>query len=378
MKYPNVCALIFSLAILVCMPQTATSSLPGSNQNTAAAPFTQDFPIQDEASFKANTTLFHQAPFKNPKYEFDIMLPKDWTSESIAKPADQSLKQDIPEMIARFKSPMIGTAQALITVQVQHLRYEISAENWLRNYVITNGYSLQEKVTALGNKKVGMAYVSVFEAKSTYGYTTAQINGDTVIMVTFEIPLYLKEQMAVLQKYAVESFRLTLVNDNPVEKQKEYNLSDALKFTYPESWVVHYPDFKDLNNMSVQLHNETSARKIYGLIRFMAIHRNRQTSLAQEMTRIRKYFDEFLGLEVAGLVSSETPSLHNRFMFSRYEVYQVEAKKKNVSKQEIRLAVLGDQDWYIIVFLLTPRETDNMYVWARNTRTFDMILQSMK
>lgn len=376
MNFLTACIACLLIVILAGAPPAASASIFGRDNK----PVQQEKknPIHDEESFKAQAISFHQVPFNNPKYEFSILLPKDWTSGSVATSVAPTLQKDIPEDIARFKSPMIGTAQASITIQAAHLNYEISVENWLKNYALTNGYALQEKVTPLGGNKASMAYIYVHEITSTYVYTTAQINANTVIMARFEIPLYLKEPMNFLQRRTIDSFKLILVNDNPIEKQEEYRLSNAVKFFYPESWAVHYPDFRDMNNMSVHLHNETPARTVDGLIRFAAIHRNPQTSLIQEMEKTKKYFGEFLNIKFKQMISSETPALNSRFLFSRYEIYTVTSKKDAASKKEVRLAVFGDKDWYIITFLLTPPEGDNLAAWARNTRTFDMVLKSLK
>lgn len=369
-------ALVFFLMTLLALPQTANASLLDLLHKKDQP--AQQYPIQDDAAFNANTKSFRQIPFNDPKLEFDIMLPNDWKSEPVIKTSDQALKQDIPEDIARFKSPRIGTAQAVVTIQSKHLAHEISAENWLRNYAVTNGYTPQEKVTADGNKKATISYISVFEQNSTYTYARVQINGDIVEIARFEVPLYLREPMGFLQKKSIDSFRLIQTNDDPVEQQREYSLSDAVRFTYPESWEVHYPDFKDSNSMSVQIHNEAQSRQVDGLIRFVAVRRRAQTSLAQELETLKKYFNETLGLEIKKMVSSGDIPAAPRFLFSRYELYQVASKKKSLSEQDLRLVALGDKEWYIFVFLLSPSEADNLYAWARNTQTFDLVVKSLK
>jgi len=362
------------LIILAAAPQTASASLFGLGRTSG-----QQYFIHDEESFRANTKTFHQIPFNTRKLEFEILLPKDWTSDPLTRVRDRTLKQDIPQSIARFKSPMIGTSQAVVTIQYRYLTQEISAENWLKNYAITNGYALEEQVTSLGGRKAGMSYISVFEVNSTYTYTAAQINGDIVALASFEIPLFLKESLGFLQKRTADSFRLLMPSDDPIEKQKEYALPDALHFIYPESWIVRYPDFNDGNNiLSVQLHNEPQAEKVDGMIRFVAVRRRSQTSLAQEMTGLKNYLNSFLGIELKKLVSSDKAPAYKRFLFSRHEVYQVGSKKKNSDDGELRLVVLGDPEWYIIVFLMTPSKTGNFYAWAHNTQAFDLIVKNLR
>lgn len=375
MKLFNTSILVLALSFALITPASAGLFDRGKKP---AQQVQQLYTVHDEESFKAQATSFRRAPFNNPKYEFDILLPKDWTYEPAATAMAPALQKDIPEDIARFKSPMIGTDQAIVTIQVVRLGYEISAENWLRNHALISGYTLQEKVSTQDNNRASMGYVLVRDLISTYVYTAVQVTGDTAILARFESPLYLKEPLAFLQKRAIDSFRLILVSDNPVEKHEDYTLSDAVKFSHPVSWTIRYPDLRDMNNMSVQLHNETPARTIDGLIRVSAVHRSSQTNLAQETAKLKKYFDEFLSLEFKKMLTSETLPASSRFLFSRYETYAVVSKKDSASQKEVRLGVFGDKDWYIFAFLLTPTESENLAAWARNTRSFDLILKSIK
>ena len=60
------------------------------------------------------------------------------------------------------------------------------------------------------------------------------------------------------------------------------------------------------------------------------------------------------------------------------EIYEVKNKQRGEVPQKLHLTVLGDKEWYIITFLLSPREDDNLYNWSRNVASFEAILQSIK
>jgi hypothetical protein len=378
MKMSKATLLIFSLIVLTGLSTPSAASLFGLfGKKQPVQEQAPQFIIHDEDSFKANTSPYHEIPFNDPKFEYDILLPKDWTIERIAK-ATPSTDQSIPEDITRFKSPMLGTAQAVMTIQAMRLDHEISVENWLKNYIYTNGYTLQDKINSLGNKKAGTSYISVFETKGTYTYTVAQINGNIIMIARFEVPLALKEPLAFLQKRTIDSFRLIMPVEESVEPKETFRLADALKISYPKSWQLRYPDLKDEHNMSVQIYNETQDQKVEGMIRFVAVSRGPQTNLAKETEGLKKYFGDFMGLEFKKMISSDKAPAYSRFLFSRYETYLVGSKKINAADRELRLAVLGDKDWYIFAFLLTPTESDNLYAWARNTETFDLIVKDFR
>lgn len=365
-----------ALAISLSTPIAAWAILGMGGED---APQAQQYYIHDEETFKEVAKSFHRIPFNDPKLEFDILLPKDWTAEAATQAeSTPDLSRKIQSDIARFKSPIIGTSQASVIVQIIHLEHEISAENWLKNYVSVNGYSLQEKAVAINEKRATVSFVSSFEDKSSYVSALLQVNGNAALIVRFETPLALKETLAFLRKRSLESFKLILPTDDPIEPQKMFSFGEAAKFNYPESWNINYPDFKNPNNMSVQLRNENRNGQLEGLMRFMAVKRGPHTTLQQEIEKLMKYFDKNLGIDFKKMTSSGAASAHPRFIFSRYEAYNVNPRKENASDQEIRFVILGDREWYILIFMLTPSSAENFYTWATNVQTYDLLIKTIK
>jgi hypothetical protein len=336
------------------------------------------YAIHDEASFKALTKTFHQIPYSNPKMEYDIAVPKNWTIEQVAKDTRPELSNMILKDIVRFKSPLIGTYHVSITVRSIQLTQELSTDIWLKNYIISQGYTLQNNVTAQSSKRASASFIQTLEGKSVYTYTVAQANGNIMMMARFDVPIELQEYLDFVTKRTIDSFRLIQPNIDSIESQKTFTLADAIKFSYPESWAINDPDFRNPSRMSVQLLQRDQNEQINGFIRFIAIRRSPQTTLKKESEALRTYLNDSVGVDIIKLKSSSKAAAYSRFSFSRYEIYQIASKKSNKRDQELHSIVLGDKDWYIFIFLLTPTETNNLLFWAHNTLSLEMILNSMK
>ena len=373
---------VIALAVNISTSNTAWALLNGlfdKKQAVQAPQQPQQYYIHDEESFKAVEKSFHGIPFKDPQLEFSILLPKDWTSEETVQTdmaGDLSLK--LIGDLAKFKSPIINTQQAVVTIQSIKLSREISAQNWLKNYILSNNYDIQDKVISTDDRKASAYCIATSDNKSSYIYLAVEINGNNAIIVQFSSPLALKDTLQFLRKKVVDSFKFILATDSPIETQKNFSFADAVKFNYPESWSPNHMDIKDSRSMSMQLYSKGKNDRIDGLVRFVVIKRNADTSLKAETADLKKYFTDFLSLDFKKLVSSDKAPVTDRFIFSRYEVYQAASKKENTAEQEIHLVVLGDKDWYIFGFLLTPTETDNFYTWACNTQAFNMIIKSLR
>ncbi len=384
MKFSKILALICILVVTasLCTSGIARAQLGGpfAKKKAAAPAPVMLYPIQDEDSFQTVAKSFHKIPFNDPQLEFSMLLPKDWTSEeTLQSDATGTLNRELVSEIAHFSSPVINTMRAAVILQSIKLEREISAESWLKNYIVTGGYDLQDKIVAVDDRKATANCVITSDGKSSYVQMLVQINGSNAVVVRFESPMYLKDSMAFLAKRSLDSFRFILATDHSIEVQKTFSFADVVKFSYPESWGPNNLDVKDSRSMSMQLYSKGEGGHIQGLIRFVVVKRSADTSLKKEVEDLKKYFDGVLKLDFKKLVSSDKAPTSSRFLFSRYEVYQVASKKEeSPSNQEIRLVALGDKDWYVFAFLLTPADSENFYTWASNTQSFDMIVKSLK
>lgn len=348
----------------------------GQGQQQASAP--KVHPINDDASFAAKTKKFGLLPFNKADLEFSIRLPDDWEMEVVSQDQSQALSGKILSDVVRFTSPMIGTARAVVTIQTQDLVHEIDAKNWLRNYIYTSGYALQEDVTAKDNRHASAYYILVNEGRSTNFYASVTVNGSVLMLARFEIPLGLQEYISYLQKKSIDSFSMVYQKDSSIEKARSVSLIDALRFNYPASWEATPPDFKDVNRLSIQLQNKSPTGVVEGFVRIAAVRRNPSTSFSVEVDRLKQFFGDVMGLDFKKLRSSEKLGTIERFLFDRYEIYDVQGRKENQGLQDLHLVVLCDKEWYIFAFLITPREQDNLYTWARNVRSFELIAKSIR
>jgi hypothetical protein len=373
---------LFKLSALACFLILAAVFFSSDLAKPAApVPAPMLYPIQDEEGFQAVAKSFHKIPFSDPQLEFSILLPKDWASEeTVQSESSANLNRAIVSEIARFTSPVINTMRASVVIESIKLSREISAENWLKGYIMTRGYAIQDKVTAINEKKA-LAHCAGTDTegkKNDYIHILAMINGNNAVVIRFEIPVYLKESLEFLAKRSLESYQFILETDRAIESQKIFNFADVLKFSYPESWNVNNMDVRDSRSMSMQLYNKGLGGRLDGMIRFLVIKRGADTTLKKETDELKKYFSDFLGVTFTKLVSSDKAPVKSRFLFSRFEVYQVTQKKANTSGQELRLAVVGDKNWYVFGFLMTPSEADSFPTWANNIQSFEMVVRSLR
>lgn len=334
--------------------------------------------INNDETFDAVKKTHEILPFERVELSMAFDLPNDWQGEVFAEGKNYELSQKILGDIAIFKSPLIGTARGVVTIHALTLEHEISAGHWLKNYILANGFSPDGELIEKSNTSASAFYINIEKGISTHTYIGAHISGNTMVLVRFVIPLDLKDYVTYLQKRIIDSFHLTYPKDSAIEQQKVFTMVDSIKFNYPESWLVVAPDFRDMNKLTVQLHNKDSAGVAQGFIRIVAVRRNRSTDLDKEIQSLREYFKDNMKLQFQKMESSSKSQAYDRFVFNRVEKYLVSNPEKPDFVQRVNLVVLGDKEWYILMFLLSPREEEDLYNSARNEQSFDVLIKSIK
>lgn len=373
-----ICAAVVVLGTVAFMIRpTLMQDIFGGKAAAPEAAAKKVYAIHDDQTYAEGTQPFSLVPLNDNDLAFKVDVPKEWTNDNVTDTLTQELDNKILYNITRFRSPMIGVNRANFSIQALKLEHEITAKHWLQNYIISNGYAPQGEIISEDRHTAALGFVWTSDGAASYGYMRVRINGGKIIVARFDAPVSLKDYLSFIQQKLPDSLTLTYPVDEPVETQKAFALVDSIKFGYPLSWTILGSDFRDMNRLTVQLQN-VSSRKIDGFISFVAVRRTRSASLRTELENMRNYFKNSFKLEIAGMKSSEDIETSNRFIFNRYEVYNVQNEDKKRLPQELHFAVLGDKEWYIFAFMITPTEEDNLYTWARNTESFHVVVRSVK
>ena len=363
-------------------PAHAFLGLFNNNQERVdETPTTLTENIKDEAGFKKNTKMFADIPYNDTTMEYEIYLPSDWEDMSASTEiGDDSadLNQKLLGKIGNYQGPIIGPSRPAVSIFAVELQHEITAKDWIENYILNTGAALSAPPNSQSSKSANASYVSFSGLLASDIYTKTLIYGNIAILVQASIPLSQKEGLSFLQHRIVESFKLRTPKEGSIEPSKSFTITDALKFSYPDSWQVAYPDFKDSLRLSMQLQNRNAADKIDGVIQFMAVARGPETNIKLEIQRLKDQLASAYKLNIKEMTSSTAAAVYSRFIFARQEVYAVGFSKDGPAEKELWLTALGDKDWYIFIYLITPSRANSLYTWARNTRAFDLIMQSLK
>lgn len=371
------------IVLLCASPASAFLGL-GGNKNAGPAeslPGSLTESIQSDEAFKKNAKKFADIPYNDTTLEFEILLPSDWEDMSAATDiANDSadLNRKLLGKIGYYQGPIVGSSRPFVNIYAVELEHEIAAKDWLENYILSSGYALQGPAETPSAKSARASYVIFIGLVAYDVMAKAIIHGNTAFLVQSGIPLNFKDPLAFTQKKALDSFRLRTPKEGSIEDMKSFTILDALKFNYPTSWTIVTPDFKDPLRLTVQLQNRNASQKIDGVVQFLTVSRGPETNIKLEISRLNDHIRLYHKVFVRKLLSTGSAPVYSRFSFARLESYAVSLTPEGSMEQELWLAALGDRDWYTFVYMITPTRANSPYSWARNTRAFDLIVQSLK
>ena len=361
-------------ALVLTMPSPHTFAGPQTMDLMKLPPLATYGMSPDE--YKAKTKEFSDNPGDDKFLAYTVDLPQGW-SKPDGHINKVDISQDIMSEIGHFYGPPQIDERSFFTVQVTQLTYEVTAKNWLLNYVLSHGYSLQ------GFKQLSMneveASYAVFQNNTSYAVRVkAQINGTRMIVAMYYCPESHWKAERSVQEQAIDSFKLTNIEQTQIEPTRTYGFLDLLKFDYPQSWRLQAPNILSVESMGANIINATANGTLNGQIDVHVISTELDTTLPQEIKKLQGQLND-KGLEIGKLIEQPNDlKPQPQVYYSRFEVYQANDKNKELMDYEYWIGVMIENRYYYIVTMLTPARTADFATWARNSAAYRTVVDSIR
>ncbi len=326
-------------------------------------------------------------PYNKDDLSFEIMVPKDWSDNTQPPPIgpnmDQKLSNTVLSILGKFVSPPKNLVRSHITIEALELPYEISAQNWVVNYILTSGFSLTE-MSEKSDKEIEVVYVQVDRDQAYTVRGRAIINGPTLTIVRYYLPQENQKEDEALQAQVVQSFHMLKPSKEGIEKREQYGFLDQSYFNYPVSW-----DLKDRNILSIermsallsqQSRRETEDDILYldGHIKVSVISKLLKTTLEQEIETFR---DELsIPDYTLGKMIEKVEYKYNRDIRSgKAQIYELmPTDPVKMSPYEYLVSVMEGDEYYYFVSMVSPSRDQDFFTWAQNMQAARIVIESMR
>ena len=338
-----------------------------------------DIKLAPEAEFNAQSTAYEEVPLGDKALSYKVRLPKDWEEVKDGGLSNYSLSDKIFGEVARFFSPpRLESARSRFTIQAVKLDYQLTAEQWLLQYLLSNGYAIQGMATK-DDTRVEALYVLIEDDISYIVRAVAEINGKRVILAQYYLPIEFWDIEKFVQAQVLSTFALTNPDHELVENMLKYQFLDIAEMSYPDSWELRSPPLRSIDFMDAQLLNIASGVEgvkdiiLNGKIEARLVSVFAADSIESEVANLKTEFQK-TGLSLQEVFEKpENFTSHKLFKNRKVEVYKASDSKSALIDYELWLVTMEAGDYYYFLTLLTPSRDEDYFIWSRNTQTFKVV-----
>ncbi|MBK1837919.1 hypothetical protein JHL17_10885 [Azospirillum sp. YIM B02556] len=311
---------------------------------------------------------YDAVPYENPDLALRLLVPNGWRVDAATA--------ETPDLTVTTMKPLVLLAEpdggAYLQVQAVRLEYDLSAEHWLRFYMIQAGYrprAMRELSPVFADS---LCDFSISDVEFT-GRLAARVVDDRLFMIFGFAPAERYQALAESFGVAVASFKPAKPPSHPGVEPWVTLSAGTVPFSCPPHWTA-IPARAPQGIAGIDL-TLTVADALTGWMRVKTVSRELPTDMElQVQTTLDALARD--GLQVSRLIANTGISLEGTpFTGGFLQVF--EAHTSADLPQEIWLAVLEDKDRYVVVFLVTPDRVDHFQVWTRNRRAFGIVLGSL-
>ncbi len=216
------------------------------------APPMPEMPLPSAEEFESKTILHEEVPGGDVALSCRFRLPKDWGRPDDTAQVSYVLSNKVFGELLRYYSPPMPDLRSHLAVQAINLEYRSTAHEWLIQYLLSNGYTVQG-INIHDDKKAEALYVLVDKGLTYVVRSLAVMNGKRVVFAQYFVPSDLWDDEKVTQAQVINSFALSHPVEEEVEDLQLHHFLDVSEFKYPVSWEFKPQDLKSADRMSFEL-----------------------------------------------------------------------------------------------------------------------------
>lgn len=329
--------------------------------------------------FMAQTKLYSEEPAGSPELHFSIRIPTTWQKSEDGGVANFESSENVLGTIAKyFGPPELGFRQRL-EFQAVGLPYQMTARQWLVQYILSNGYNVQG-FKFHDDRKAEAAFVLIEGDISYVVRGIAQVNGKNMVFAQHFVPLDLWADKKQMGERIMASFQLKNDVREFAENMMTHHFLDLAVMQYPESWELKMPQIRSIDRFRAELFNISEieddykkTKRLDGKIDVEMISIFVADNLEVEIENLKKALSD-KGLTIGESIEvNEDFSFHQGIDYAETEVFMASDTQNAMIDYEFWLTTIAAGDYYFFITLLTPARDEDFFKWSRNSQTYKLV-----
>ncbi len=335
--------------------------------------------LPDNNDFMDNSSLVNDKTQEDKALYYSISVPRTWDQDGNIVLDDVSVNSKITGTLRKFYGPPSFTERSKLLVEASSPTYDITAKQWMLQYLLTNGYNLQG-IKEYNENKVEAIYVLIEDTETYVVRSVAIANGKHILFASYYLPMERWEEEKLEQVQVIRSFKVDEEIEEYVEEMSQYQFLDLATFEYPVSWRMRTSPIISVDRMSVDLLRtvvvrsdyEKEQKRIDGQIEISLVSIYATEDPEDEILRFNAGLGK-KGLKIGALIESEEMEPRQHFDFESLFVYKAVSNGKRVDDHEFWIKMMSAGDYYYYYTLLTPSRNSKYFTWAQNAEAFKLV-----
>ena len=265
------------------------------------------------------------------------------------------------------------------------LKNALTAEQWMAEYMQSNNYTSQGFKT-YSDDHVEAVFVYVDRSDSFIVRAAVRRNGNVMALARYVIPETQWADASPIQEAAIQGFSFKNTNEERVEDFQSFRFLDVAEAEYPLSWEFVPGDLRSIDRMgatflkiSKRQDDSKIVRALEGKVMINLVSSYVVSDLEKELDRFRRELVDNSVTIVSEIEDAPQWTYGDHISFANNRLFHAQRSYEGSLKDfELWVSVLGIGEYYYLAGLLTPSRDEEFSRWARNTRSYQLMLQSMR
>ena len=338
------------------------------------------FELMPKAEFQEQTSLISKPMTDDEAVSYQVRIPKNWKESDEGGFGNVAVSDKVLGELDKFYGPPTLTERSRVEVEAAGLDYKMTAEQWMIQYLLNNGYNLQG-MKAHNNERAEALYVLLENSVSFAVRAVAHINGERILFAQYFVPLERYHDEKAMQVRILETFKPTKRSDEFVEDMEEFQFLDLAKVKFPVSWTLRALPIRSIDRMKVEILStavvesayENAKTRLDGQIDIEMVSIFASDTLEEEIESYRADLAE-RGLVLGEVLERRDDFLFgDRFEFVDTQVYRVTNENNKLIEYEFWFTIMSAGDYYYFVSLFTASRDHDYLLWAKNSETYKLV-----
>ena len=340
----------------------------------------KSFELTPKKEFLAETDLISETMAQDETMSYQIRVPKNWKKSDKNNFDNIVVSDRILAELGKYFGPPALNARSRIEVEAAGLEYQMSAEQWIMQYLLHNGYN-SNGMKVHDTKRAEALYVLIEDGDSLVVRAVAQINGPNVLFAQYFVPVERYHEEKATQVRVLDSFQPTKVSNKLAQEMKTFQFLDLATMQYPETWTLRTLPIRSIDRMKLEILNTVDMEDVYlnvttrldGQVDVEMVSVYATDTLEEEIERYKASMAE------RGLILGEHLETRDDFLFGdRFDfvdanVYRLTDENNRLTEFEGWITVMSAGEYYYFISLVTASRDQDYALWARNSETYKLM-----